>query len=344
MSNLRYDMIHKCLEHPYEDGCGKQVQDRDTKNTYTCAIKRFCNWAKKEYNINNLRQLASAGGAITIVQLYEQELEKENKSPATIHTYLSPVCKGLGLHLQDIKKPKRSSLKITRSRIPQKNLQGKHEANSLKFSRLVEFQKTVGLRRSELAKLKVNSFARDESGYVCVRITGKGGKEQLQRILPDDIEKINGFMTTVLASVASSENSRDKISLFTKEEMNNKIDLHRFRAEHARKAYYVYLSRCNTEENKSKLQDELVARWNAFQAPADKIVKLHGNYSSATLKGRKFIKEFISKNKYEVRGSNKVRCLSVGLPIAYDRTALLAVSVFHLAHWRNDVTVTHYML
>lgn len=30
-------------------------------------------------------------------------------------------------------------------------------------------------------------------------------------------------------------------------------------------------------------------------------------------------------------------------PLRYDRVALMAVSVFHLAHWRADVTVSNYM-
>lgn len=32
-----------------------------------------------------------------------------------------------------------------------------------------------------------------------------------------------------------------------------------------------------------------------------------------------------------------------GRAIRYDRLALMAVSVFHLAHWRADVTVKNYM-
>ena len=32
-----------------------------------------------------------------------------------------------------------------------------------------------------------------------------------------------------------------------------------------------------------------------------------------------------------------------GRAVAYDRLALMAVSVFHLAHWRAEVTVKNYM-
>ena len=48
-----------------------------------------------------------------------------------------------------------------------------------------------------------------------------------------------------------------------------------------------------------------------------------------------------------VKGVNFEGIKEVGDPVecavAYDRLALMAVSVFHLAHWRADVTVKNYM-
>ena len=35
---------------------------------------------------------------------------------------------------------------------------------------------------------------------------------------------------------------------------------------------------------------------------------------------------------------------AAGVPTEYSRLALLAVSVFHLSHWRLDVTVTNYLI
>ena len=42
--------------------------------------------------------------------------------------------------------------------------------------------------------------------------------------------------------------------------------------------------------------------------------------------------------------SNRETALRMGKPIAYNRLALMAVSVLHLSHWRTDVTVTNYIL
>ena len=47
---------------------------------------------------------------------------------------------------------------------------------------------------------------------------------------------------------------------------------------------------------------------------------------------------------YFIRGENKKLAIKKGLPLKYNKLALMAVSVFHLSHWRNDVTVASYML
>ncbi len=33
-----------------------------------------------------------------------------------------------------------------------------------------------------------------------------------------------------------------------------------------------------------------------------------------------------------------------GLPVSYDRLAAMAVSIYHLAHWRLDVTIDNYLI
>lgn len=345
MANLRYQMKQNCMDHPFRDGGGKQIQDKDTQRTYRRGINGFCDWIQETYSINNWKQLEAAGGAKKFVQEYEKKLESDGKSVSTIHTYLAPICKGLGLHLGEIEKPKRIADEMTRSRSAQNNQQGQIEQINPKYKRLVEFQKMVGIRRAELKKLKINSFRRDESGYPCVVVErGKGGKAQMQRILPEDIHKMKNFLKSVLDMVAGSELPRNKIALFTAGEMNNKIDLHGIRADQARRAYDYYWGKCETVAGKEKLQDELVKRWNACHGAAEQIEKQDGKYFSPSKSGKRFINEFAHNGKYELRGANRERCFRQGRPLAYDRTALLAVSVFHLSHWRNDVTVKHYML
>ena len=47
---------------------------------------------------------------------------------------------------------------------------------------------------------------------------------------------------------------------------------------------------------------------------------------------------------YSLRGELRARAQALGRPTEYDRTALMCVSVWHLAHWRAEVTVSHYMI
>ena len=47
---------------------------------------------------------------------------------------------------------------------------------------------------------------------------------------------------------------------------------------------------------------------------------------------------------YYLRGLNRKFALEHNLPTAYNRLALMAVSVYHLSHWRLDVTVCNYIL
>lgn len=53
---------------------------------------------------------------------------------------------------------------------------------------------------------------------------------------------------------------------------------------------------------------------------------------------------FTGGYKYRIRGENAKIARENGLPVIYDRVALMMVSVFHLSHWRNDVTIKNYMI
>ena len=179
----------------------------------------------------------------------------------------------------------------------------------------------MGIRRDELKNLRGSDFVTDESGYPCVRVRqGKGGKMTLQRILPEDVDFVSSYF----------DGTENKV--FTEEEMNNQIDYHAMRAVQAFKAYNFYLEKIETEpEYRKTLEEEIIKRWNKY------------NIDKTTKKPRPFDKNEIIK-KYFVRGDNKKLAIENGLPVSYDKLAVMAVSVFHLSHWRNDVTVANYIL
>ena len=66
------------------------------------------------------------------------------------------------------------------------------------------------------------------------------------------------------------------------------------------------------------------------------------NYQLANKILARYKKEM--QGDYYMRGANRKVALERGYSIKYDKTALLAVSVFSLSHWRNEVTVKHYMI
>ena len=61
-------------------------------------------------------------------------------------------------------------------------------------------------------------------------------------------------------------------------------------------------------------------------------------------RNKKKFNEQEARGTYTLRGDNRKFALEHGLPVSYDKTCLLAVSMFHLSHNRNNVTVVDYLL
>lgn len=291
-----------------------------TQKAYKKQAERFCNYIKEAgHTANDVRKNPQP-----ILQEYANYLVSKGLSADTIHTYLSFPCVFFNISMNAISKPKRMAAGITRSRDNDGNAQGAWEENNPQYARLVAFQRCVGLRRAEIAKLTGENFKQDENANWCVEVRkGKGGKYQLQRILPDDVDFVGTYF----------DGSTNK--LFSTAEMNNKIDLHAMRGAQARKAYEMYLKCCDTPTGRQKLQQELIERY----------VKYNKRYLKNGCKPAELVAfKDDMQGDYKLRGSTVALAESKGRPVTYDKTALMAVSVFHLSHWRCDVTVRNYML
>ena len=295
------------------------ITDNQTVTAYKKDCKLFAAYCK-EQGVKRPDQLQ--GKEKELLQGYEKQLEAAGYSAATIHRRLAAPCKATGINMNEIEKPKRTSGKITRSRNEKANRQGKREVEDEKYSRLVTFQRAVGIRRAELSRLTGSDFVIDESGYLCVYVAkGKGGKTQLQRILPED-------EGTVLEIFQAADPGQ---KLFSKEEMQNKIDLHGLRREHAQRAYKHYADRLKNEPGyKQQCRQELMARYNERHRPG--------------ASRQRFIADITNEQPYKLRGENRQKAIEQGKKTKYDRLALMMVSVFHLSHWRLDVTVTNYLI
>ena len=325
-------MKRQSLKKMLKNRALKNIKSTRTTKTYKHAITSFNDWAKRN-GITRYEQVTQE-----VIQRYADYMVKKGYSPSTIHTRLAPVCKAIGIKQNVIKKPARTADKITRSRTCWKNEQGIKERTSPKYARCVMAQEIIGCRRAELARIRIKDilrkdehghtdFVRDESGYPCVHIAqGKGGKEQLQRIDPQDLPFLKELLRT-------AEDLRPDTRLLSWTEMNNKLDLHGIRGEHARDMYDLYLERLKSDPGyRDQLKQELIKRYDAFNNPNRKGAKAHRDH---------YLRELNNPNPYILRGANRELAEANRRPIKYDRTALLAVSVFHLSHWRIDVTITY---
>ncbi|MCK3882432.1 site-specific integrase [Streptococcus suis] len=314
------------LKHDIFIAATKNVTNNTSRTSYKRSATRFSKWAK-ENNIKKITDITEE-----VLQRYHDDLKNDPKqyTPATIHTYLAPIAKASGINLNRIRKQKRSSDKIVRGRIRESNEQGKkQELNSL-FSRLIQFQKVVGIRRNELKNLTGSDLIEDEYGncYVLVK-RGKGGKKQMQYILPNDIE----FVKQTFAGIGENE------PIFSEKEMNNQINLHALRAQHARDSYFYYLKKIQANPKmRQALSQLLISKWEEGHQ------KLKNESQSKYERQRKNFIYDLRDEAYVLRGTNKSKALVSGMPIAYNRLALMAVSVLNLSHWRLSVTVTNYIL
>lgn len=315
MSKKQYK---KTITRTLRDDAYKFFKD-NYENNVTCSAyirnyNRFITFCREKHNCKSKEECKEH------IKDYIEYLTNKGMSPSTIHTYVAPVVLYHGESLNDYELPKRIVAHNTRSRNKRKTYCKNADPNNPEFARLVEFQRCVGLRRDELARLKKNDFVFDESNYPCALVRqGKGGKRFLARILPEDVEFVKSYF----------DGSDDFV--FSRDEMKNKIDLHKIRAFHAQDMYKYYLHRLETEPDyRDILIKEIYARWNKDCKTKDGKRK---NLPSNELEGYYFL-----------RGENRKLAKRKGLPVKYDKTALLAVSLFSISHFRNDVTIGNYIL
>ena len=289
-----------------------------TEKQYRNHAIKFANWCKEQYGCRTLDECSAH------IQDYADFLVVQGRSPSTIHTYLAGICRICGVPLADIQKPIRVVAENTRSR-GMKAVDERKDAGREASPRLYDFAVIVGIRRNEYLHLTPDDLVFDDFGHPCVLVRkGKDGKRQLQRILPDELPAIKAVF----------DNPADAGHLFPKAEINNKIDLHHLRALRAQKMYRYYLEKIENEHGyRAQLINEIRHVWehddearkeNGYKAKRWSDMKVTGNYI--------------------LRGNNRKLAKKHGLPLQYDRLALLAVSIFHLSHWRHDVTVANYLL
>lgn len=293
------------------DRLRKEMADRKISNQtyrqYKDRVVKFAIWCRERYGCRHIEECPAH------LQDYSDWLVAQGYSPNTVHKYLAGASKVFGVPLDSISKPRRVVADNTRSR-GVKAVDSRSDAQREASPRLYDFALAVGIRRNEYKHLCGNDLVVDESGYPCVRVRrGKGGKYQEQRIAPKDVGFVRSFF----------DGSEGRI--FSDEEMKNKIDLHHLRALRAQRAYHDYLARLKSDPDyRAQLTEEVRRRWVRLCSKRWDPNCVEGNYC--------------------IRGNSRRLALAHGLPVKYDRLAVMAVSIFHLSHWRCDVTVANYLL
>ena len=288
-----------------------------TRQAYVRNYRKYITYCREQHQCKTKEECSHH------ITEYSAHLQSLNLSPSTIHTYLAPVCIYHSVNLKQIEKPKRKTSEYTRGRsFNKKKNRSDNDLSNKKYTRTVEFALRTGIRRAEIARIRGGDLVKDESGHLCIKIRrGKGGKKQLQLILPDNESFIKNYF----------ENKAPDKPIFDQSELKNKIPYHYLRAKHAQEAYKYFESVCSTQEGRQQLESDMRNRWNKY------------NINPRTGKPKKFNKKLI-EGIYFLRGDNKKFAIENNLPTKFEKLPLLATSIFVLAHWRNDVSVESYLL
>lgn len=298
-----------------------ELKSSVTQKNYRKWLTAFIKYCREQHNCKTHAE------CMKHIQDYSDYLQEKGYKPATIHNYLAAVCSFYDVPMNTITKPIRYTAEYTKSRSDNgKKIRADNNPDNPRYARTVEFQKVVGIRVSELAKLEGRDLRIDESGHICIFVKdGKGGKDSLQRILPEDQEFVKSYF----------EGLGEKEKVFKPIELSNSVDYHNIRAMQAKKCYEYYFDRINTEEGYAeKLANEIRLRWKLYRTE---------KLPDGTIVHKPFNEKFIS-GTYKTKGKCRKLAIEKNLPVSYNKLALTAVSVFHLAHWRNNVTVQSYLL
>ena len=286
-----------------------------SRRQYVRDCKRFVKFCREQFYVR------SFDACRPHIQAYSDHLQSEGYAASTIHTYLSAVCAVFGENLGTIQKPIRHTSDYVRGRTP-KHDSTRNDLEDPKWKSIVDFERAVGIRRDELMHLCGRDLVFDESNHLCVYVArGKGGKPQWQRIAEGSEEFVRRYF------VAVPPNER----IFSSEMFQNDLNFHALRAACAKEYYENELWKIRELPGYAdRLEREIRARWERCNRDRNGRTR---RFREAEITGW-----------YTLRGKNRELALRRGLPLRYNKLALLATSIFKLSHWRNDVTVASYLL
>ena len=309
------------------------LTDFDTLKQYGKNIDRFCSWAAEKYGIKRERQLdrVCSNHGLTrqeLVQVYADHLVDSGKyTAATVHTYLAPVCKALGVKMQAIDKPLRKSAAIKKNTVRKTNERGRNEENQERLQPLLELASIVPVRPQALVRLTTDSITKTPQGDPVVSVRDKGGKKSLQILLPGEEARVRELLSHDLDGRRVAPGERP----FSKSDLGH-IAWSQFRGKRAQELVRHFERTFSRDPSARK-------PW------IDRICELykasHPSYSAQKI--REYRENLERPGRYALRGGNLERAKELGRPTSYDRVALRISSVFVLSHWVDETTVRNYL-
>ena len=299
-----------------------------TKSNYMHAVKTFDTW-RKTVGLSN--KYVREHPRESVVQ-WVAHLDQSGMAQSTQHTMVAGCCCGLGIPSNGITRhgtAKEKTKSLGRSERAQVALE--KETNR----EIVQFQKMVGGRRAALGRLTEKDFGYDCAGNACVIFRrDKGGKDQYQVLAEGDVAAVKAYF----------DRCKPDERLFLN--IDHDLDLHGLRAEHSRQMYQYYRTGlCSTPQGREQLRQQLWARYTdpEIGCKAWLLAKEKGDKSRLRKLEYRFRKQ-MEDGTYYLRGANRQAAIERGRPVAYDRLAVLACSVFSLSHWRLDICAKSYLI
>lgn len=287
-----------------------------TRQQYTRNMKYFVQYCRTVHDCRTLDECKAH------IDEYINTLINNGMSACTIHTYAAAISATLKIPLNSIQKPRRVIAEFTRGRKEIKYPHSSQDLDNPQYKRLVEFAKRTGIRREEYANLKGCDWVYDESGNRCIFVrSGKLGKPQKQLVREEDIPYFEEFFAEV----------PDDEYVFSKAEMNNHLNLHKFRSDNAKRWY-------------SELEQKLIDDPSYADVMIQQIKKrIENSINPKTGKPRKFDEQSVVGHYY-LRGTLRSRQIEAGKPIRFNRLITKYISVFCLSHYRENVCIQNYLL
>ena len=140
----------------------KQYENNVTRASFIRNYEKFIKFCREKYDCKTKEECAEH------IEDYIEYLKEKDHTASTIHTYMAPVGLYHGIPLNVMNLPKRYAAENTRSRKERKHYRSDGDENNPKYSRTVELQRCIGIRRNELKDLRGSDLKEDECGYICV--------------------------------------------------------------------------------------------------------------------------------------------------------------------------------